>query len=388
MLNVTTLSAKKAMSPGTRNFLMINLDFVYEEQPDKDNATVFILDNTMEMTEFVENSTKYRYAISFIKKYIENMTESDMVSVIKMSDEKTPIVKMSKAPKLSQLEKSYPDGLCDIFFSLYNAKSILDNVKDKKYNKSIVILSNQDAINYGDESLYEIGRDFYNEGIRITTISLNEFAQLGILPIITNGNYYSMQSRKHFERIIHKELWTPDLLLGRDIEIILPRNSNIEWKYNLEGYQQGFNGNKSIWVYIPKSFGHNEIIIPYTVKNQQGLLKFDIKVKFKDYKSSATKRTKVDYSINVKNNNYDEKYERETIVYKAMYEFKNSIYSKIDKLIKERKIYDAIDELYQYIYELRRFSDFVSATKPIEVMTREANSKIKELKKMLRPYKK
>lgn len=378
MLNITTASAKKMLKPGEQNYILINLDFIQHiKNPDKHKAMVFILDDSPEMSEIVGKTSKYQYAIGFIESFVSHMKPEDKFAVIRESPEKTPIIPITSDKNLSKLYQTYPNGFPALAFSLLNARSILDKLSDKLYTKTIIVLSDSAISN----EYMEVGKKFYEDGIRISTISLNECADLGILSMLTGGKYYSLDSKRHFARIINKELYTPDTLLATDIEIILSKVPFINFGYNLNGFIQKKNNNGSISIKVGKSFGHNEILIPYKASPVQGNYKFDIKARYRGDGSDNLAKTKVEEIIEVKKVDSElHRHENEIVVYRAMFANQNSLYAKVDRLCSKKLYDDAIDVLNEYIYRLNKFKEFASATAPMESLKQEALKRMKEIK--------
>lgn len=385
MLNITTESAKKMLKPGEQNYVLINLDFIQEiRDKSRHKAMVFIIDDSPEMSEIVGKTSKYQYAISFIESFVSHLEAEDKFAVIKESCDKTPIIPITSNKDLSKLYKTYPHDFPDLTFSLLNAKSILDKLSDKIYNKTIVILSESIISN----EYIEIGEQFYKEGIRISIISLNECADLGILSMLTKGNYYSLDSKRHFARIINKELYKPSTLLARDIEITLSKIPCVNFGYNLNGYVQKKNNNGSITIKVGKSFGHNEILIPYKASPTQGTYKFEIKAKYRGEGTDNLVKTKIENSIEVKKSDCEfHRHENETVVYRAMFANQTSLYAKVDRLCEKGLYDDAIDVLNEYTYKLNKFKEFVSATIPMEILKSEAKRRIKDIKRQSRTNK-
>lgn len=393
MLHISTLSANEIIKPYDNNLLSIDLNFNREEDnenlDERNNSVVFIIDNSSEMTDFINKSkkatSKYQYAVNFVDKFARKMMSKDILSVIKLSDDITPIISMSKKKDISNLYKTYPDGIPNLLFALKNAENILKRVNDKNYNKSIILLTDSDYVSrYNKNTLTEIANNLKNQGIRISVVKINNFGKdnYDILTITTHGSYYDISNKKYFERVIHKELWNSTSAVARSIEVRINFSDNLKISKNINGFLQQ-DSSQCCHIYIPKSFGRSEILLPFNVLEKKGTIKFEIIVKYKDAISGATQKSKVILKNNIEKNGQKE---NENIVYRAIYEYRDRSFRKLERILLRNLYGDAIEDISDYIKNLDKFNCFVSANTIIPFLKDEANKEMKEYKRRYRYY--
>ena len=393
MLKISTLSANEIASPYNENLLSIKLDFGQNEQEEyadeRNNCVIFIIDDTPSMCEFTGKSkkfiTKYQYACNFIDSFSRKMMEDDMLGVVKLSADRDPIIHTSKKKDVSKLYKTYPEGIADISFALKNSERLLNKI-NSDYNKIIVLLTDS---NYVDKTnkyeLEKLAKEFETKGIRISVVKIDKFGEdnYSSLTMNTHGNYYDISQKKYIERVVYKELWNSSLPVAKNIEIKIKYSENIEFSKNIQGFMQLDNsGNLSL--FIPKSFRFNEIIIPYMVNDKKCSPEISINVKYKDAITGTVHKAKIIEKLVIAKEGCKE---NENIIYRAIYEYRDIAFRKVEKIVLRNLYGDAISDMNIYIRNLEKFQCYSSAGRIIKVLKEEANAQIKEFKRRERKYK-